>query len=532
MLASKSLNKHSLFVRIDEEFTHIVTVMLIDATNRIIDSVHSSSNHFEFEVQTGLYTIRIELNGEIKDQVIVIDGQKKIRVSSEYSEGKDTQIIQPPMQHSSAPLSGVHSQTYHSSHEYYTYPAIHISQNDTFTVKPNDSDSSLFIFIRFPSREKYKELRERWRRPFYSEFELVDEFGNRLIYFGAREGVEIDENFGSVAFSAQLPNGIYYLIYHGYDARQIPIYVFKNWHTQFFLTLGSQPLFGSIRIFIARNRQFDPAEKTNKYIDVLLDKLQNRDYSVDQELITIAAHGKYESPMLGLICSYIYLKSKQTKSDELFSIIERNMRRVILKENDDSPDLFALKLLAAEHFGHDSNSEELPTKLSGTPMLRLGFETIQRASVVDVDLITKAGINDFISESLYYDSPFNTFKPIEFYKLPQKKKGLFDHGDKSPIENFKKLSVNTFSDISGNESSSQYFRKNDYSSKVTDLLDQFTLLKIKNSSNNFSSDISWVQSAIADIISDDENVNINDIATEIGVSGNTVSRILSSWKDK
>jgi hypothetical protein len=92
------------------------------------------------------------------------------------------------------------------------------------------------------------------------------------------------------------------LIYEEEPGRQMPLYVYDNWHTQLFITLNDDgtPSFGSARLFLSKERKFDPLNEDNKYIDVFLDKLQNRDYTLSRELIEYAARSKFESPMLGL----------------------------------------------------------------------------------------------------------------------------------------------------------------------------------------------------------------------------------------
>jgi hypothetical protein len=396
MLTSDSFPNYALRIRVGDEYIYLVKISVFSSDNRIISTVKKSRSVYQYQLKKGLYTVRVEMNAEINDKVITVDSDKEYLVTSDYSQKSQSNIIEPPKQYSSALLEGQTVKTYGSSHEYYTYPAIEQSKRDTFfynsgeLIQPN---SSLFVFMRFPSIDKYNSLRSKWSKSFYQDFEIVNEYGESIFQFDSRSGLEVNENDGWMAFNATIPHGIYYLIYHGSEPRQIPIYVFKDWHTQFFMTLGEVPLFGTTRIFISAYREFNPKAETNKYIDILLDKLQNGDYSVDEELIEIAAYGKYDSPMLGLICSYVYFKSPQSGSDNLFNIITQNMQRIILKDNDESPDLRALTIIAAEHF---KNSNYKKTAVKGTPMLRIGFEAIKNASVKNRRLIDKNSVNDFI----------------------------------------------------------------------------------------------------------------------------------------
>lgn len=531
MLTSEKKPNHIFRIEISEEYKYLVNITVFDSNSRIIESKFSNKYEVSFILPQGLYTLRIEMNGNIKDEVILLDKARAYQIGDKnsYTIG-NIKIISPPRQFSSALLG----ENYGSSHEYYTYPAIDWSKKETFQFNQGNNNSSLFIFLRFPSIQKFNEFRSSFSKPFYSEFEIVDEFGSILTHFENKYGIEIDNQYGWVAFNAKLPNGIYYLLYNGGEPRQVPIYVYKNWHTQFFMTLGTQPLFGTARIFISRQREFNPNEITYKYIDILLDKLQNQDFSLDNELIEMAAQANYISPMLGLICSYIYLQSIETKSDNLFNIITQNMQNVILKDNEESPDIQALNILAANHF---STYKYKKRSIQGTPMLRIGFEAILKASVQNKRLIPQRSINDFVSENLYFDSPFNTFKPIPFKKKPTRKQ---DNIRRSlPAKEDKLLESIENNEIDLTQISSQDEMLLPKSLSFNSKIDKFNT-SIKNlfddslfgyiqSTNNPDIENSWIKSSIANIVKSKNDVSINDISNSLNISGNTVNRIFSDW---
>jgi hypothetical protein len=562
----KKLN-HTLRIRVAEEYKYLVKVSVFDSNNRIVENLSSDRYEILFALTQGLYTLRIEMNGEIIDEVFLLDKDKEYQIADKQpASTNDIKVISPPKQYSSALLG----ETYGSSHEYYTYPAIICSKKDTFYESSLDSinsNSSLFIFLRFPSLKKYENFKNSFFKPFFYDFEIVDENGNSLTLFESRSGIELNEQYGWVAFNAKLPNGIYYLIYKGKEQRQVPIYVFKNWHTQFFMTLGNEPLYGTIRIFLSKQREFNPNERTHKYIDILLDKLQNEDYSLDNELIEMAAYGKYESPMLGLICSYIYLKSKDTKNDQLFQTITRNMQNVVLKDNFESPDLRALNILASYHF---PNYIYKKIGVQGTPMLRIGFEILLKASVENKRLIPQNSINDFISENLYFDSPFNTFKPIAFRKKTVQKQDRIEEPENVKNVFFKPLIKKTyFSEDKLLKLKKSLEKRSQKSGKISYETDKLitlntaedipqmnktplfpikTTLKIDKNSisikklfdanlfgfikNKKESDLenSWIKSSIVDIVKTRKDITINDISRELSVSGNTINRIFNEWE--
>ncbi len=504
MSNSENMKKYKLKVRVYWEYKHYVKIFVFNSDDVIVEPSISNIDETIFTINKGLYTLRVEINGNIKDEVILINKDEDYEIGGiDNTQYSDSKFISLPQQFSSALLSNSEGASYGSSFEYYTDPAVEWSEKETFALNSIDSaklNSSLFIFLRFPSLKRYKSLKKSFSKSFFSDFEIVDEVGNCITKFDTDE-VVVNEQYGWVAFNAKLPHGIYYLIYRGEEQRQVPIYVFRYWHTQFFMTLGSKPLFGTIRTFVAQHQSFNPSEPTHRYIDILLNKLQNKDYNLDDELIQMAAYGKYESPMLGLICSYIYLKSEQTKDDRLFKAIIQNMQNVILKENTESPDLRALNILASNHF-ENHNYEK--TTVVGTPMFRVGFEAILKASVENSELISQNSDNDYISENLLFDSPFITFKPIP----------LTNDRAVSPIFNTRGPHVG-----------------NVYSTNVKDLLGKGLLSFIQNKAQSEVSD-SWVKNSISDLVIKDENVSINKISNELSISANTVNRIFIEFNNE
>lgn len=532
MSNSESSSIYILTINVSNEYKYLVNILLFDSCNRIVKPDERSSCIYKYKIKKGLYTIRVELNAEINDKVISLDGDKEFLVSSNLSNKQVSNIIEPPKQYSSALLFGDNIKTYISSHEYYTKPAIELSMRDTFTLSSslnNNANSSLFIFMRFPSNDKYNNLRNKWTNSFYRNFEIVDEFGVKIFNFDSRIGLEVNEDDGWLAFNATLNNGIYYLIYSGNEPRQVPIYVFKNWHTQFFITLGDVPLFGTTRIFISKERKFNPNSIANKYIDVLLDKLQNGDYFIDEELIKIATNKKFESPMLGLICSYVYFKSHQTKKDRIFKDIINNLQQVILKDNDESPEIRALNILSAEHFGNTNYTNDA---VKGTPMLRIGFETINNASVKNNSLIPLNSINDFISESQYYDTPFNTFKPISFNNKPETAYSLEMNNDQFV---FDQNNETENMDEKEKPKIDKGFKNLKFKSKIFDLslnnlLNSNIISSVKKNNAELNNENHWIRNSISDLLNQNNNLSINEISQQLNLSANTIFRILDDWQ--
>lgn len=510
-----SVSKFNITITTEKAYAYFAHISVFSSDHILITPASNLGNQLNYKLKKGLYTLRVELNGEICDSIITADKDKKIRVAERDGDDQSDTVINLPPQFSSALLS---STTYQSSHEYYTHPSTEISRRNTLTLKDKPSkhqESSLFIFLRFSSLEKYQEYKKENETLFYKDFKLVNQNHDIIVDFNSGKGIEADENFGWVAFSAQLPYGMYYLIYEGENSRQIPIYVFRKWHTQFFMTVNREPLFGSIRVFISKARAFDPDKPTNKYIDILLDKLQNREYSINEELLHTVAIGKYDSPMLGLICLYVYFKGNPSIRNDLFYTILNNLKNNILKGNNDSPDIVALEILASLYFDKKSASIK-NLAIKETPMLRAGFETIIQASLEYENLVPQNSTNDFVAESICYDSPFTTFKPIS---LPKNKENLIFHVDE--------INNDQFND-------SEFFLESIQDSaepkqKIT--LDHFkdSFFSEKFNDKNISeSDNSWVQNSISEMLAKDKNLTISDLSRELVLPKSTIVRILGN----
>jgi hypothetical protein len=519
--------EHLIKITVSANYTYLITIELFDSNNRTIaPESRSDLVDIYFKQYPGIYKLRVTLNGAVQDEVFFLDSDKNFFVGSpnEWGVSASTIVISPPTQFTAATLG----EAYGSSHEYYTYPSIDHSQVGTNPVESNSlENNSLYIFLRFSSREMYDVYKQQTDSPILFQFKLVDETGYLIYDFNDKSKVAYDLDFGWLAFNMMLPNGLYYLIYSGKDARQIPIYVFKDWHTQFFMMLAREPQFGSIRTFLSPERRFIPDSFDHKYIDTLLDALQNNDYSLEGNTINIAAQNKFQSPMLGLLCSYLYLKGNSHKNDSLFNIMVNNIKNVILKDNTEAPDLIALEVILNSHV----RSREAKHFITpNPPMFRIGFEAILQESLLDDKLIPILSMNDYISENLFYDSPYTTFKPVDFKKINT----LKSSHDKN-VKDFMKEKSASIDPSTATEGPTRSggspmkpdspFEEKYFDSKLNELLEAEVLSKISNADNPHLED-SWLKSSVAEIIREESDLSMIAISERLGISKNTVMRIL------
>lgn len=372
---------------------------------RVVTPVNNEDSFYRiYRLAAGNYTVRIEISGQIADSEVVITSDKICTAG--FRDQNDAQVLKLPPLYSSALLKDVTH--YESSHEYYLLPAVRISEINTYGNQITANiNSGLFIFLRYPTKEIYQKSGNS--RTFWERFRLYAQSGKEVARFP--RNCNTDETNGSLGFSANLYPGLYFFVYSDdrENTRTIPLYIYEGWYTQFFMTVLNQPLFGSIRIFLSEQKRFNPLAEYNVYTDVCLCKLQNNDYSLDENLIRHIASGKFEFPMLGLLGAYMYLKSKETGNDNLFRTIVQNLQLKILR-NSDSPDILALNLLSYKHFEQTTtgNTRISLMQIAGTPMLRIAYNIICESAAEHPWLINENNLNDYIAEHQALDSPFNT----------------------------------------------------------------------------------------------------------------------------
>ena len=543
-MTTRKITQFKLTIYIAELYVYITNISIFNNDKVLVARPEDGKEQISprvYQLPAGHYTIRIEINGQLKDNKIEIISNTSCNV------GFDNQIerigLNIPLLYSAA-LLGNHSSnsiTYKSSHEYYTEPAKEISKiNNLEFVNQQATNSGLFIFLRYPDVEQYKnkyQSNSNWEK-----FSILNKHGDTLCTF-PKNCIKDDNllqwnylpNSGYIGFNAQLLPDLYFLKYDGEDARMIPIYVYKNWYTQFFMTFASKPLFGSIRIFLSKNMVFDPLNRNHYYVDICLDKLQNNDFTLDDHLLNNIAHGKFDSPMLGLLGAYIYLSSKETKKDELFKMIVSNLQNKILRNSSDSPDIWALNLLSYMHFKKTISTTE-KKYMDKTPMLRIAFETIKNNALNYNWLIPEGSLNDHIVENQVCDSPYNTFKPFLFTTIQEseenevalfRSQGMASAGEGSsggkeiyflePNE-----SLQNALDLNDQSTSMQKIIKRKISNVETPYNDQ-QIKALKNQLLNPKA-IGWIGYSIANLIIQDRNITLNEIEERLNLPSNTIAR--------
>lgn len=408
---------YQLSIHLNDTYAYALKVWIFSDDKKLVYAPDDQSGFYRaYQLPKGKYIIRLEIDGLIEDNNITLESDLRFGVDKMELGNK----LKAPELFSSALIGG--GLNYSSSHDYYTKPAVEISKTKTFNKRLRNKTSGIFIFLRHPDAEYFEKNKKK--KPTWESFSLTNENGDIIAEYpkGWRNDEFVSEynikpQSGYIALSGHLTPGLYFLNYSGKDARVIPISIYRNWYSHVFLTIAEEPLFGTLRIFLSANKTFNPNDRNHLYIDYCLNKLQNGDYSLDEELIRNIAYQKFDSPMLGLIGAYIYLISKETGDDGLFKIIVRNLQEKILKDSKNSPDIWALNLLSYAH-SNETVALDRQTAIKGTPMLRIAYDAIKHAAVRFPFLISENSLNDHIAENQCFDSPFNTFRPIQGFIYP------------------------------------------------------------------------------------------------------------------
>ncbi|WP_185113725.1 hypothetical protein, partial [Chryseobacterium sp. Leaf394] len=242
-------------------------------------------------------------------------------------------------------------------------------------------------------------------------FSILDKERNLLFRLN-ENNIKEDKDFGWLAFHAPLASGIYYLVYNGPVKREIPLYVFEDWQTQFFLTFKRTPIFPTARILFRKpNSAFGTFEKDNMEVDKLLRNMQNAIYHVPEQLLNRMASDDWQNPMLAIVVCYVYLMSSDVESNNSIKKVLENLKRRISNASD-CPDIRAIELLAAVRF-----EKKIPEMILDEPcMLKVGFKTFLEQAARNPDKIQITELSEIIT-SLHGDMVWSSYKPVEKKKM-------------------------------------------------------------------------------------------------------------------
>jgi hypothetical protein len=199
----------------------------------------------------------------------------------------------------------------------------------------------------------------------------------------------------------------------------------KNWQTQLFLMRSGHLLWEDLRMtMVAKNdivsRQnrdpYDVADdvRTAMYMDEGFLALQNNSSLVANKLIDFFLSASNPNPMLGLLGTYLLLIHYRRDPQRYIPQVEPNpdlISSLLNKLHDLMPlsaDVVALRLMAREWVP----LPPLPP-VKSVPLFRFGAEVLLHAAASDPALVPEGSLLDVISENIYGDTVWTTWKSIE-----------------------------------------------------------------------------------------------------------------------
>jgi hypothetical protein len=401
-----AINSERYKIEIDAErhFQYLVRMTLFDAENNIV--LTGSEYPLSRKMPRGLYTIRLDSNGSIKDKVILLGNNCRYRISHDNNATGDVIVLVPPPMFSAAPLD---EKVFASSRDYLE-PAIKWSNATTVTFEKKYNSSSVFLFFRFYEKRRYRLLKQENKQLPLRSFRLLDSRWREIVNFSTGQGVEINYEEGWMAFNAMLPAGFYLLEYTGPEPRQLPVYLLDGMHTQLFLMLDEQPVFSSLRVYMQEDRLFDPYDLRNIYTDLLFVRLQNNDYYLEAGLARSVRDGMLPALMLHLLYAYMVVSSGRVSLDDLYLNVMGELYETYPELLGPLPDWRAICILGKpEHTGYRQLDH-----VRGVPMINIGYQVIKSAAVDSPEsyLIRENSLNDLIAVAALYDSLYTTFTPV------------------------------------------------------------------------------------------------------------------------
>lgn len=345
---------------------HSALLKVFDGHGKFCDKAYG---RIALRLKKGLYTVRVERLGEIKEEVIIHQSSTDAR-------------IDVPRRQSAMPMSD----TVHT-HEFLQDAATKFSRRSTFPQANVIREwPRLMIMVRADGDDPSHQVE------LFDDLVLYDEDGQIVTRFEASK-IEQDPGKMFVVFSAKLVAGNYLLSRMGAERMALlPITLFDKWDTFVFVPYRSRPrLSGSSIKLTKRGRGYDANDQLSKQIDAAMQGLGNRLELLPPHARNDALYGKFRHPLIGLIGAYSHFLNPKRR-ERLEGMVLRNLWRLLPA----SADVIAVLLLALDRDEGQlpASPEELDARakkafgesiapllpLSFPPLFGVGLSAIVRAS--------------------------------------------------------------------------------------------------------------------------------------------------------
>lgn len=372
---SNSSQKETFLLHIKAEPN--VEVIVYDGYNK---EVYRGYGVIEKSFPKGFYIIRSIYNGKIEEKLI-------------RHVAENTVQIEAPAIYSAAPIEKAFT-----SYDYYMEAAKNWSKEVTGSAigDNNQLDSKFFLFIRASNEQKYD------GSALGNNIVLLDK-ERRVVRVLEENTCKQDRQKGWLVCSLRASSGQYYLRYFGKINREIPVYLFRGWQTQIFLTYHGRIVFEGMRMFLAEFRDgFLPDDENAEITDQAMKGLAYRSLSLPPKVVRKMLTGKFTNPMHGFMGAYLMLQRYEDYKDrqETIGIVIRNLKNHILK-NSNAPDIKALELLYWQKTGEKIHDVQI--SFDAPPMFTIGFNAILAEATGNEELVPDDSIISHIAPKSYND---------------------------------------------------------------------------------------------------------------------------------
>ncbi|KAA3629072.1 MAG: hypothetical protein DWQ02_18655 [Bacteroidetes bacterium] len=356
-----------------------IEVRVFDGYNK---EVYHDFGYAEIPLTKGYYTVQWQYYGHFQEKVIRLSEDQTVE-------------LEAPQIYSAAPIEGAAT-----THEYYLDPAVQWSKNETAPAigDNNRLDSKIFVFIRGVDLQRSAAL------DIIGQFGLFDKQGKEVARL---EGglIQTGPNQSWLAYSVRGSSGQYYLRYYRGIPREIPVFLFRGWQTQIFLTYQKRPIFEGMRIFLASfNEGFIANNQEAVFMDRAIQSISNN-LPIPKNQSRFMLSEKVEHPMHGFLWAYGALQRFDYYKDRVrtIEIVIRNLKNSILNDSE-APDIKALQVLFYQKTGGIIDNTPITNLvISEPPMFALGLKAVIDAATEFEDLVPANSYLDQISANLYSD---------------------------------------------------------------------------------------------------------------------------------
>ena len=227
MLSSE--NKYQVTISFKQNIEGIF-LTLIDGT---LETVYSGTDQFlHLTLPEGIYKLRAKFIDYTQEYALIIDENKDIYLDFDYP--------------SVAPIL-----SFKTTHEYFHGNSEYFSHHST-NQKVQEPSNFLFFAAKY-DKDSNKDVIMENLLPDYS----IINSENETLYPFNTETAKYDNDFGWLAFSDKLSNGLYFLKWNTEsDGRIFPFYIFDEYQTQFFIRYSQTADFDNCFFFYTQRMSF------------------------------------------------------------------------------------------------------------------------------------------------------------------------------------------------------------------------------------------------------------------------------------